>query len=185
MNEIELKYTEVIQRLQKGERALSVYTPEFEQRLVTEWSKALESQDDQQLKKILCLVDRSERYLNHLTPLYIETFQTCQNDENLIYALGSVSRQVIQAHGRLGNRPPGELILSLGKLLEKKPRGELLEWILRVLEELGAQSIMLKEQVLKLRPGLSRYFDQHSKNAYELITLLEQRWSNLSGPVSR
>jgi hypothetical protein len=185
VKEIDQKYEEVIKRLQKGERALTLYSNELEQQLVQGWSIALENKDDHQLKKILCLVDRSERYLNNLAPLYIKTFLTCKSEENLIFALGSVSRQLIQAQARLGERPPGELILSLGHLLDQNPKGELLEWVLRVLEEMGTQSIMVKEKVLKLRPGLSRYFDQHSKHAYELITLLEQRWSHLSGPISR
>ena len=54
---------------------------------------------------------------------------------------------------------------------------EVVEWTLRTIESLGHQSIMLKEDVLKARPGITALFNKHKKNSQDLVDFLIKRWS--------
>lgn len=178
-------YQQILERLKLGERALVEIDRELIAELPLLWEDALEREDLDQLKKVLCLVDRSQEFIHGLAPLYERTLRERSESEILVFALGSVDRQLLTAYARLGERPPGSFMMCLDELLSRPLPRDVFEWVLRTLESMGPQSIMFKEKVLAQRPGVTRWFRAQDKQITFLIELLEQRWRSFAPPKSQ
>lgn len=173
MIDIDQLFEQTIEQLQQGSRPRYPFSQEQQQFLV-ETCKQHRS-DHEMLTKILCIVDHMQGDSPLWEELIIEFLKPQTHDEILIHIMGISHRQVINRAQRQGDRLSFDFIQAFNPLLDSQ-NPEVLEWVLRTIEQMGAQSILLKEKVLDKKPGLKRLFNQHLKNGYEIIELLERRW---------
>lgn len=171
---INLLFLETIEQLKMGSRPRHKFDEDQLEMLAQSWKEALH--DGVTLNKILCLVDHSYGDSHHWEPLIIETLKSHNDDDILIAVMGISHRQIISRKVRMGERITFDFIQCFEKLLDHK-NPEVLEWVLRTIEQMGSQSIILKQKVLERKPGIKRLFNQHLKNGHEIIEILEKRWT--------
>ena len=174
MFDLDAKFNETIAALQKGERPRYQYQVEEVRHLIQKWEENFHRPNE--LAKVICLVDHTYGDHGEWEEVIIKTLTEHPDNQILIHTLGITHRQVIGRRYRLGERLPYSFLKSFEGLLETQD-AELLEWTLRTIEQMGSQSIMLKEKVLKRKPGILRVFNQHLKNGHEIIEMLEKRWT--------
>jgi hypothetical protein len=173
---IESLYNEIISDLKQGKRGLRHLSQGEVDGLIKNWNI-------EQLKLILCILDHSiESYACFDEPL-IKSLYEQSDPELLVFLLGAAQKHSIAARAKDGFPPSSEFLKVIRHLLEsphiKNP--EVLEWVLRTIEQMGMKSILFKKEIIKLRPGLSSLFNQHKKSSQQLIDLLEKRWAPLKG----
>jgi hypothetical protein len=180
MSLIEQVYKETIDKLKKDQRPLIKLDQEFENELYSNWSTALKDKDLFNIKKVLCLLDNSQNTSGAFEDLFSESLEVIDDSQMIILILGSSSKHMIthpQKESRAVNERFTKAVLS--QLSTQDP--EVLEWVLRTLEQYGAQSIRFKKDILQVKPGLLSFTNQHRKNAKQIIELLEKRWDTLLG----
>jgi hypothetical protein len=177
---------QIIDRLKKGERGLVRLSATDEQLVLTHWDELSGENflDQQRLRELLCVLDHTERAVHGMDRLLIRDLVKIEQNDLLVLTLGVALKQVIDAAVVNGGPVSGEYVLALKELLLKNPTPEVFEWILRNLEELGPRSILVKEEVRRLRPGFSRLWNTHQRHCVELIDHLEARWSRLNARPS-
>ena len=108
-----------------------------------------------------------------------ESFKIIQKPELIIYLLSVSRKHLIEKKFLEGNPIPKNFIKSLENLLEhyENINPEVIEWTLRTIEQLGNQSLKLRETVLKIKPSWGSLFNQHKKSSKQIIELLEKRWA--------
>lgn len=178
-NEAELQslYHETLNKLQKGERPI-IHLNQDELAFALEYLKKLNQNKapTSEYLPLLCVLDHSKKgSLTFAEPL-AEIYRERNESEILIYSLSAALKVIIEECERQGERIPFSFMKSLPRLLSHKDP-EVVEWTLRTIEALGHQSIILKDDVLKARPGLSALFNKHKKNTQELVDYLIKRWS--------
>lgn len=180
--ELEQLYRSIIDSLQAGGRGLVNLNSSQQKEIVDLWQELSRQdfEDTETFKKLLCLLDHTSRPLVPMAELFAQDLIKIKDNPTLVLALGSALRQVIEASGALGRPLPGEFLISLKTLLQTRNDPEVFEWILRNLEELGPKSIIVKDEVLKRRPGLSRFWSRRQRHCFGLIQLLTHRWSRLA-----
>ena len=131
------------------------------------------------LEKIFCLLDHSQKSSVLFDSLYEESFKIIQKPELIIYLLSVSRKHLIEKKFLEGNPIPKNFIKSLENLLEhyENINPEVIEWTLRTIEQLGNQSLKLRETVLKIKPSWGSLFNQHKKASKQIIELLEKRWA--------
>ncbi|RLA64835.1 MAG: hypothetical protein DRQ88_10360 [Epsilonproteobacteria bacterium] len=164
------KYLEIIGQLKKNTRPMVELTPDEVREL---WVKELSEED---LKQVLCILDHTKKLHGEFSSPIIKTLAGDHSPEILVYALAASQRHIIAKCGIDGVRVPKEFIEALRKLL-KNNDAEVLEWDLRVIEQLGGRALILKEDVLAAKPNFLRALNPHKKAARQIITMLEKRWN--------
>ena len=131
------------------------------------------------LEKIFCLLDHSQKPSVLFDSLYEESFKIIKKPELIIYLLSVSRKHLIEKKFLEGNPIPKNFIKSLENLLEhyENINPEVIEWTLRTIEQLGNQSLKLREAVLKIKPSWGSLFNQHKKASKQIIELLEKRWA--------
>ncbi|MEC8623566.1 MAG: hypothetical protein VXY34_02010 [Bdellovibrionota bacterium] len=131
------------------------------------------------LEKIFCLLDHTQKPSVLFDSLYEESFKIIKKPELVIYLLSVSRKHLIEKKFLEGNPIPKSFIKSLENLLEdyENINPEVIEWTLRTIEQLGNQSLKLREAVLKIKPSWGSLFNQHKKASKQIIELLEKRWA--------
>ena len=172
--DIEKIFLETIEQLQQGSRPRHRFNKEQLDALAQHWRSCINS--PKELPKVLCLVDHLYGDSPHWEELIIQSLKEIKDEELLVLILGISHRQIINRRVRMGERVPFEFIQCFESLLDHQSP-EVLEWSLRTIEQMGSQSIMLKQKVLQRKPGIRRLFNQHLKYGHEIIEILEKRWN--------
>ncbi|TDJ04610.1 MAG: hypothetical protein E2O68_07920 [Deltaproteobacteria bacterium] len=165
------KYQEIIEQLKNDIRPQVQLSGEDIAVLQQNWRNL----DEEGLKKILCILDHSKSLHGEFAPLIIETLEGDYSPEVLIFALGSSQRHIIAKCGIDGVRVPIEFVEALRKLLNHND-AEVLEWDLRIIEQIGSRGLILKEDVIRAKPSILGALNPHKKAARQIITMLEKRW---------
>ncbi len=139
--------------------------------LLSNWNKEKESE----LKKILCIADHSQTLSREFTGPIIQTLNLSLPSELIIYTLASAQKHIITKCALDGVPLPSDFVDVLKKLLDSKDP-EIFEWVLRLIESMGNQSLKFKEAVLKKRPSFFSIFNAHKRAANEIIEMLKRRW---------
>ena len=169
-------YAETLEKLKKGERPqyrLDQNTLEY---CCQHWHDLNEQQSHEgDFLPLLCILDHCKKGdLSFVDPI-VWTLTNRQEKDLIVYTLSAAHKIVLEECERLGERVPFNFIKALKKpLTSKEP--EVVERTLRTIEALGHQSIILKEDVLKVKPGMLALFNEHRKNSKELIEYLSRRW---------
>ncbi len=172
--DIDKVFQETITKLQSGHRVFLEFTNEEFQFLLNYWSSNLN--DTEKLHKVLCLLDFTKNPSPLFTNIILKSFQDLTNQETLIYVLNVFRKHEVERSFKTGDRINGDLLMALKELLTKAD-GELLEWCLRTIEELGHQSIFFKQDVLDKKPSWILCYNKNNKASRQIIELLEKRWS--------
>lgn len=177
-DQLEKHYLEVIEKLKKDQRPLIVLDAELIDELKARWDEALDKKDLTSMQKVLCLLDNTQTYNPAFATQFVRTIREISDRDTLIYLLGAAAKHMITEAQRKGDPINGDWTMSLEKMLETQDF-ELLEWVLRTIDQYGPQSIRFKEAILKRKPGWFLVFNEHKKNCRELIMMFERRWSDL------
>lgn len=181
MLNLEKRYQKVLSELKKGHRALF----KAEDTEVTEYLKhfeiSLEKKDTKVLEMLFCVLSNTEHKDLRFEPYLLRFFNDVDdyNDELIIMCLSVARRHIIEARQIKGQRQDISFLKVLEKLIFHKSY-EVVEWSLRLIEELGAQGLYFKRHFPKLMPGLLT-FNKHKKNIKELVFILDQRFKSFPG----
>ena len=130
------------------------------------------------LEKILCILDHTQKASSIFDELIEKSFQKVNKPELIIYLLSVSQKHLIQKKFLEGNPIPKSFFKSLRHLLETgQDHPEVLEWTLRTIEQLGNQSIKLREDILKIKPTWGALFNSNKKASKQIIEMLEKRWA--------
>ena len=184
MSQLEEIYTQTIQKLKNQQRPLIRIDRDLEVELTKKWKEALEKRDLVSVKKVLCLLDNSQNTSGAFEELFVQSLEQFRDPEMTILILGSSSNHMI-LHAQKEGRPIHDGYTKILLSLLKTQDPEVLEWVLRTIEQYGAQSIRFKNEILKAKPGLLAFTNQHKKNAKQIIELLERRWNEITQKLSR
>lgn len=177
-DQLERHYLGVIEKLKKDQRPLIVIDQELQDELKKRWSEGLEKKDLISIQKVLCLLDNTQTYSDQFQDLFTRTLNEIEDKDTLIYLLGAAAKHMIISSQRKGERVSYDWTIALERKLNAEDF-ELLEWVLRTIDQYGAQSIRFKEAILKRKPGWLTVMNPHKKNCREIIIMLERRWSEL------
>lgn len=172
--DIEKRYQDIIDALKKGHRYLE---PINKEHLATLSEAIHNTEDDEQLKKIFCILDNTQSNCREMAEPLISFLKKDSVSVDLkVYALEATRKHIIDGHFKNGRRLPGEYLMALKGLLKQKDP-ELLEWTLRVIDECGSQSIFFREDVKNIRPSFFKIYNKHYRAILQLCEYLERRWS--------
>lgn len=180
MSQCEALFKTVIEQLKADHRPMLTLDEEQLVSLSNDWRHALLSADTQALTQVLCILDHTLSLSELFNDLILDSFRSIQAPETLIYVLSVSQKHVIDRCGRKGERVPHQFVMALKDLLNHDDP-ELLEWTLRTIDQLGQQSLLLKEDVLGRKPGILAIFNKHKNNSRMIIEMLEKRWSSYGG----
>ncbi len=169
-------YQETLSKLKKGERPL-YYLEEEELSFCTQYWMSLNEKNapESDYMALLCILDHAKKGSLELLGPLTWVLKNRKEKDLLIYVLNAGHRVILEECERQGERIPFAFIEALKPLLDHK-EPEVLEWTLRTIEALGHQSIILKEDVLRARPGILSFLNEHKKNSQELVDYLMRRW---------
>ncbi len=175
--DIEAKYHETMELLKEGKRPLIRLNDEELEQLAEHWSKLNKADaPEADYLPLLCLADHLTRSHKSLNGPLVYTLENRSEENLLVYSLTASFKIIIEESIRQNERIPFNFLNAL-KVPLKHQSWEVLEWSLRVVDQLGQQSIFLKNEVLARRPGLFQKLNPKAKNLFELINMLEKRWS--------
>ena len=172
---IEKKYQEVIELLKKGKRPLLPLSDKEREHLNNFWTQVNEEKQFTRLLELLCILDNTKELDLRFKKNIYNSLKNCDDPEILVLILGVSRRQIIDATKRRSERLDFEFLEILKTLLSSKSL-EVLEWSLRIIESIGTQSIILKDEIIKNKPSFIKSFNSHGKNAKQIIELLENRF---------
>ena len=180
-------FSDIIERLKKNERPRIKLSDEQLTELVTNWSfinklESLESTHNEHLTAILCVLDHATNTHKQIERLILDSLidQKYFDTTTSVYLHSIAAKHIIEHRFKNGDRLEHEFLVTLDKLLDQK-KPENLEWTLRLIEQCGPQSIMLKQKVLSKKPSIFGILNKHNKSVKQLIEFLEKRWSPPNG----
>lgn len=173
---LEETYRSIIDGLKNGGRgSVKLSKPE-----VVFLQKELEGLENaktpDKIDQILCILSHDQGFHKELTPALINLIKNLNNNDSLIFALSTFSRHGIAAKLREGERINEEILKILESLLLHEDH-EVVEWVLRTIDEMGSQGQYFLPLLKKIKPGkVSALLNRHKKNIKEIIEMLEKRW---------
>ncbi|MAF78554.1 MAG: hypothetical protein CME60_10345 [Halobacteriovoraceae bacterium] len=175
--DIQTKYNETLDLLKAGKRPLIKLEEEELIFLAKKWQE-LNEQNAAEIKfyPILCIADHLTRSHEELVAPLVKTLEQREEVNLLVYTLSASFKVIIEDCQKKNERIPFSFLNALKKPLQHKDL-EVLEWTLRVIDQLGPQGIFLKAETLGRKPGFMQKLNPKAKNIFELIGMLEKRWS--------
>ena len=175
--DIDKKYQETIELLKSGKRPMIKLTEQELIELAAAWTKLNEEGAmEEKYLPLLCIADHLTTSHQDLHAPLIYTLENRDEENLLVYTLTASFKIIIEDCEKKSNRIPFAFLNALKIPLAHKS-WEVLEWALRVVDQLGQQSVFLKEDVFARRPGLIHKLNPKAKNIFELIQMFERRWS--------
>lgn len=168
--DIEQEYISIVNDLTLGKRALRKWNDDQIYFLLKSWDD-----NSHDLNQILCLIDHSQKPSLAFSSKIISSLKEEIDHDKIILLLSLAQKHILGHSFQMGERVPFDFLETL-KILLKNDHPEVLEWTLRTIEQIGSQSIFLKEDVLNSRPRWKKFFNQHHKASSQIIELLEKRW---------
>jgi len=175
--DINAKYQETLDLLKVGKRPF-VKLEDQELKFLAQYWNELNTRNapEADFLPILCLADHLTRSHQALNSPLVYTLEKRKEENLLVYSLSASFKIIIEECIRQSERIPFAFLKALKTPLNHES-WDVLEWSLRVVDQLGAQSIFLKNEVLARRPSLLQKLNPKTKNINELINMLECRWS--------
>ena len=173
---IEETYKKIIQQLEQGHRGLTRFSTDELEELKSRLSSSLKARDNEELQKLLCIIEHSSSLYNPFEPVLLDLLQSDVSDAILIFGLNSARKHIIEARFQKGQRLEFTFLEALKRLLSSK-NPEVVEWTLRLIEGTGNQGVYFLREFDKIKPPPWKWFNSHHRAVREIITLLERRWS--------
>lgn len=172
-------FEKTINDLKQEKRPLHPFSPEDHQELKAYWHEQLAQQNLKEINKVLCLLEHSQTYSSECDELFIRSLKEIQDTQTLVFLLSASAKHIVTRSQRDGQRIAFAFIEALKELLSHQDP-EVLEWVLRVIDQLGNQALILRPEIIKQKPSLLSVFNKHKKNSRMIIEMLEKRWSIFS-----
>ena len=177
-------YDKTLSGLRSKKRIRHSFSEKEFHHLKTEWSLALSRQDFQCIQKILCLIEHSKDICSFFDLLFVQTLDSLQksnsNKQLIVLALGASWKPIIDRSHKTGDWIDNQFIEILRNLLSH-PSPEVLEWVLRTIDQIGGQAMCLKHDIIKVKPGPGRFFSKEKRVCHQIIGMLLKRWSGFDG----
>ena len=174
--DIDAVFNNIITELKDGKRPLVKLSEADLKHLSEKWSSINNTKNWDELFKILCILDNTTSLSSLFTEEINRTLTESKDAQTLVLVLGVARKHIIDESHKRGERIKMDFINVLKSFLGHD-NPEVLEWTLRLIEGLGSQSIILKNDVLNAKPGFMAIFNEHKKAAKQIIELLEKRWT--------
>lgn len=172
------RYQALIKKLKAGQRAIFKASPEEIALYLSELAQANQSKDETKLEQLFCLLSNTQqkdlRFEEEIQKILAD-FKHYSPDL-IIKALSAARKHILEARFIQGDRLKGDFLILLEPLLYHSSP-EVVEWTLRLVEEMGTQAIFFKKHFAKIMPGLLT-FNKHKKNIKELIFMIDSRYKN-------
>lgn len=172
------RHKEIVSKFKEGKRAIFKASEEEMQHYQHELENAIDAQNLKSLEQIFCILANTQqkdlRFEEAILDI-LKSFETYNSDQ-IIMALSVTRKHIIEAKQINGLRQSANLLQVMEKLLYHSDH-EVVEWTLRLIEEMGSQAIYFKRHFPKIMPGLFT-FNKHKKNIKELVYILEKRFQN-------
>lgn len=112
---------------------------------------------------------------SELEAAYLTVLPELREDEELVWWLNGARKHLIGARLRDGERISPATLAALESFFEGRSKA-VLEWLLRTIDECGAQGIVFRPAFAKIKPRPWMLWQQESRTLLELITFLERKW---------
>ncbi|MCR9203228.1 MAG: hypothetical protein NXH75_01535 [Halobacteriovoraceae bacterium] len=173
---IDITYQETLEKLKNEIRPIIQLSPDEVEICLEAWNTLLEQKaSEREFFPLLCILDHAKTGSLKFSQPIKTTLESRTEEDLLLHTLSASHKVIIEECQRQGERIPGDFIFALKSTLDHSSP-EVVEWTLRTIEALGHQSIILKEEVIKRRPGLSSLFNKHRKASQQLVDYLIERW---------
>lgn len=168
---------EIKSKLLQGGRGLTKFSEEDLDLLEHELERfSVGQQDWGYLADILFLLDHSTITDRRFEPGLISILKRHELDKDiLIFALNASRKHIITARFKSGTRLDYTFLEPMQRLLYH-PEPEVVEWVLRTIEECGNQGVYFLKDLDKIKPSPFKLFNKHYRAVREIIALLERRW---------
>lgn len=163
-------HAEIIKAHQADGRGLKRFSPSEVQELIS----ALENPATRSMA--IMVVAHSSHSERDLENTLLSLMKSDLSTEDFVWLLNATRRHIIQGRFKEGERLTHEFLEALKALLHH-PQGQVVEWALRTVEECGAQGIVFRAELAKIRPRPWSLWRAQSRTILELVTYLERRWS--------
>ena len=143
-------YKQVIEHLKQGQRPNLAFSPQEIDELVEKWRR--NKDDPVFLKSWLAIIGHCQRdHLEFEEPL-IKTLEITDHPNLIIFTLSALQKHIIGHYHKHGERIPQKVIKVLKNVLTHPDR-EVLEWLIKTIEEMGPQGIVFKEILIRKKPS--------------------------------
>ena len=152
---IDSVYQEIMNQLRAGKRPaieLSKDEVEFLCRYPENGSRSLND-----WRPWLAIVTHSRKGHFEFQSILVDLLHTAIDPELLVFTLAAFQKHIIEFYQRKGERFPVQTIEALKAPLQNSHL-EVVEWALKIIEQLGPQNRLLANALRKLRPGFWKCF---------------------------
>jgi hypothetical protein len=172
--DIQQRYDDIVQRLQKGIRVLDKL--QSEEVAFLKNALAENKDNEEELKKLLCITENTRTFAGNLEPELVALLNNHNlSTDVLIYTLNASRKHSIAAKMKEGNRLSSDFLMALVKLLSHQDP-EVVEWTLRVIDETGPQQVFFYKTIKEIKPSFSWIFNKHKRNIVQLVDMFHKRW---------
>ena len=168
---------QIKQKVLQGSRGLTKFSEDDMDLLAHELTKfTMGDQDWGYLSDLLFLLDHStqsdRRFESGLLALLK---RRDMHKDLLIFTLNASRKHIMGARFKAGIRLDFEFMETIQKLIYHEDP-EVVEWVLRTIEETGTQGVYFLKDLDKIKPSPFKLFNKHYRAIREIIALLERRW---------
>ncbi|GEM_PF-1608524 len=177
MSNFREKAAEIRAQVISGGRGITKFSEEEFDLLEFELGRFTVGQQDwAYLKDILFLLDHSSVTDRRFEAGILALLKKHDLEPDLLIFLLNVSRKhIVTARFKDGQRLDFPFLEALQKLLYHKDP-EVVEWVLRTIEECGTQGVYFLKDMDKIKPSVFKMVNKHFRAIREIIAMLERRW---------
>lgn len=177
MSDLRAKAEQIRTQILQGGRGITRFTPDEMDLLEFQLGQfAVGTQDWGHLRDILFLLEHSMTTDRRFEVGLMTLLKRHELDSDLLIFLLNTSRKhIITARFKDGQRLDFAFLDVLQKLIYH-PDPEVVEWVLRTIEECGNQGVYFLKDLDKIKPSPLKLFNKHYRAIREIIAMLERRW---------
>ena len=177
--DIDTFYEHILEDIRAGKRpTLSLTQGDFSS-IRTCWEKALEVSDLSALEKILCVLGHSAELSDDFDGFFVQTleypFGRNEKSRFIVLTLAASWKHIVDRSHKKGERIDARFIEALRKLLHGDNL-EILEWVLRTIDQIGPQAIFFKNDIMEIKMGPTRLLSAQKRKIHRMITFLSRKW---------
>lgn len=164
-------YQEIKAQAESGARGLRKFTPADWQAI----ESYLKKDDGEEREKALFVCVHSMNPNRELEATLLKLMTEKLSSRELVWLMNAVRKHIIQARFKDGDRLTHEFLEALRALLFH-PDAAVVEWVLRTIEECGAQAIVFRGDLAKIKPSFWSLWSAEKRTLLELVTFIERKW---------
>ena len=184
-------YQHTIKQLELGLRPVKLYNQQEGQQLFNHLKSLVDSPspDEIEIKKILCLLEHAQCHGIDFSILLIELLKKKLSNDCQIFIISVSIKWIVEYQQKLGFPLRQDFVNLIVEILLSSKDFELIEWILRLIESTGNQSLKFKQSIVEkrffIKPKFLRRTGIHQQNCFQLILLIESRWEKIYGKLKK